>query len=200
MKVLTKENKEKENILINLELINLKNVFLLQFEEFKRKTLEVEKKQFMEDKKEYHKTLRHLQAQLERAKEQNKSLDLIGIKKRLEDYEQVLKYYTLMRTKNKMKVFEVESKEQWEVIEEYFTKELEKNLVQHKVNERILRYKLEIYQKNFLDFICRNPTSIEVLGQDEEIKVGPSGTTQEEEVQIKESQDLISGVVQEEVS
>jgi hypothetical protein len=44
MKVLTKENKEKENILINLELINLKNVFLLQFEEFKRKTLEVEKK------------------------------------------------------------------------------------------------------------------------------------------------------------
>ncbi len=154
----------------------------------------------MEDKKEYHKILQHLQAQLERAKEQKKSLDLIGIKKKLEDYEQVLKYYTLMRTKNKMKDFEVESKEQWEVIEEYFTKELEKNLVQRKANERILKYKLEIYQKNFLDFICGNPISIEVLGQDEETKVRLSGTTQEEEVQIKESQDLISGVVQEEVS
>jgi hypothetical protein len=44
VKALTKEKKEKENVLINLELINLKNVFLLQFEEFKRKTLEVERK------------------------------------------------------------------------------------------------------------------------------------------------------------
>jgi hypothetical protein len=52
-------------------------------------------------------------------------------------------YNTLMRTKNKMKVFKAESKEWWEV----FTKELEKNLVQHKGNERILKYKLEVYQK-----------------------------------------------------
>jgi hypothetical protein len=51
-----------------------------------------------------------------------------------------------MRTKNKMDS-EVESKEWWEVAKEYFTKELEKNLVQHKANERILRYKLEAYQK-----------------------------------------------------
>jgi hypothetical protein len=33
-----------------------------------------------------------------------------------------------MRMKNKMKDSEVESKEWWEVIEEYFTKKLEKNL------------------------------------------------------------------------
>jgi hypothetical protein len=41
--------------------------------------------------------------------------------------------------------------------------ELEKNLAQHRVNERILRYKLEAYQKNILDFICGNPTNVEVL-------------------------------------
>jgi hypothetical protein len=35
-----------------------------------------------------------------------------------------------MRTNNKMKDFEVKYKEWWEVIEEYFTKELEKNLTQ----------------------------------------------------------------------
>jgi len=58
-----------------------------------------------------------------------------------------------MRTKDKMKDFKTESKEWWEVVEEYFTKELEKNLAQHRTNERILRYKLEAYQKNFLDFI-----------------------------------------------
>jgi hypothetical protein len=54
-----------------------------------------------------------------------------------------------MKTKNKMKDSEVESNEWWEVVEEYFTKELEKNLAQHKANERILRYKLEAYPKKF---------------------------------------------------
>jgi hypothetical protein len=29
----------------------------------------------------------------------------------------------------------------------YFTKELEKNLIQHKIDERILRYKLELIKK-----------------------------------------------------
>ncbi len=43
MKALTKEKKEKENVLTDLELINLKNVSLLQFEEFKRKTIEVKR-------------------------------------------------------------------------------------------------------------------------------------------------------------
>ncbi len=66
------------------------------------------------------------------------------MKKRLEDYEQMLQYYTLMRTNNKMKDFDVESKEWWEVVEEYFAKELEKNLTQHRIDERSLKYKLEI--------------------------------------------------------
>ncbi len=58
-------------------------------------------------------------------------------------------YYTLMGTNNKMKDSEAKSKEWWEVAKEYFTKELEKNLAQHRVDERILKDKLEIYQKNF---------------------------------------------------
>jgi hypothetical protein len=81
------------------------------------------------------------------------------MKKRLEDYEQMLQYYTLMRTKNKMKDFEAKFGEWWEVAKEYFTKELEKNLAQHRANERILKYKLEAYQKNFSNFICGSPTS-----------------------------------------
>ncbi len=40
-----------------------------------------------------------------------------------------------MRTKNKMKDFEVEFEEWCEVTKEYFIKELEKNLVQHKVDD-----------------------------------------------------------------
>jgi hypothetical protein len=64
----------------------------------------------------------------------------------------MLEYYTLMRTKNKMDS-KVEFAKWWEVVKEYFTKELEKNLTQHRIDEKILRYKLESYQKNFADFI-----------------------------------------------
>ncbi len=69
-----------------------------------------------------------------------------------------------MRTKNEMKDSEAKFEEWWEVAKEYFAKELANNIVQHKTDERILRYKLEAYQKNFLDFICGSPISIEVSG------------------------------------
>ncbi len=71
----------------------------------------------------------------------------------------MLQYYTLMKTKNTLKDSKAEFEEWWEVIEEYFTKELENNMVEHKANEKIQRYKLEAYQKNFLDFICGDLTS-----------------------------------------
>ncbi len=74
-----------------------------------------------------------------------------------------------------MKDFEVESEEWWEVTEEYFTKESEKNLAQHRADERIMRYKLEAYQKNFINFIYGSPTSTWVSGQDEETEARPSG-------------------------
>jgi len=48
--------KEKENVLIHLELVNLKNESLLQFEKLKRKTIEVEKEKLLEEK-EYQRNL-----------------------------------------------------------------------------------------------------------------------------------------------
>jgi hypothetical protein len=69
-----------------LELLNLKNVSLLQFEKIKIKTTKVEKKKLLEEK-EYPMNLQHLQTQLEMAQEQKKSLNAVGVKKRLRDYE-----------------------------------------------------------------------------------------------------------------
>jgi len=57
------------------------------------------------------------------AQEQRKSLDLTNVEKKLEGYEQLLQDYTMMRMKNKMNDSKVESKEWWEVVKEYFTKE-----------------------------------------------------------------------------
>jgi len=56
VKTLTKKKKEKDNGLTDLELIHLKNISLLQYEELRRMTIEAERKQLMEDK-EYQKTL-----------------------------------------------------------------------------------------------------------------------------------------------
>jgi hypothetical protein len=52
----------------------------------------------------------------------------------------------------------------WEVAKKYFIKELEKNLAHHSADEKIMRYKLEAYQKKFINFICGSPTSIKILG------------------------------------
>jgi len=80
-----------------------------------------------------------------------------------------------------MKDSDAKSKEWWEVVEEYFAKELEKYLAQHRVDEKNLKYNLEIYQKKFLDFAYGSPTSTKALGQFEDIKAEPNETTQEED-------------------
>jgi len=64
-----------------------------------------------------------------------------------------------------MKDFEVELKEWWEVTKEYFTRELEKNLVQHRADERIMKYKLEVYQKNISRFCLWQSNKYKGIGQ-----------------------------------
>jgi hypothetical protein len=63
---------------------------------------------------------------LERAQEHRKSLDLVGIKKKLDDYEQMLKYCTLMKRKNKMKDSKAKSKKWWVGCKGIFYKGVEK--------------------------------------------------------------------------
>jgi phosphopantetheine adenylyltransferase len=93
----------------------------------KKKTTEAKKEKLLEEK-EYQMNLQHLQAQLEMAQEQRKSLNPTNVKEILKDYEQKLQCYTLVKMKNKMNDFEVEFEEWWDIAKEYFTKELENNL------------------------------------------------------------------------
>jgi hypothetical protein len=122
---LIKEKKEKENVLTNLELINLKSISLLKSEEIrgKKKEVKIEKmwKQIRSIKAIYNSCRDNWRIQMKK-----KSLDLICVKKRLKDYDEMLQHNTVMRTKSKMKDFDVEFEEWWEVAEEYFSKELEK--------------------------------------------------------------------------
>jgi hypothetical protein len=53
VKALTKEKKEKENVSTYLELVNLNNASLLNFEKLKRNTTKAEKEKLVEENKEY---------------------------------------------------------------------------------------------------------------------------------------------------
>jgi hypothetical protein len=44
------------------------------------------------------------------------------------------------------------------------TKELEKNMVNHRADEKFMKYKLKVYQKNFPNFVCVNPISVKTSG------------------------------------
>jgi hypothetical protein len=54
VETLIKEKKEKENVLKNLQLINLKSASLFNYEKFKNKTTKVEIEKLVEANKECH--------------------------------------------------------------------------------------------------------------------------------------------------
>jgi hypothetical protein len=60
VKTLINEKKENENILTYLELVNLKNVYLLQSKELRKKTRKADEEKLLEEKKEYQMILQHL--------------------------------------------------------------------------------------------------------------------------------------------
>jgi hypothetical protein len=76
-------------------------------------------------------------------------------------------------------------------------KGVKKNLAQHGVDEKILRYNLEAYRMNFPNFICGNLISIEVSGH-EKTKSKAQWNNLREEVHIEEPHDLKSGIFEEE--
>jgi len=90
-----------------------------------------------------------------------------------------------MQDKNKMNNSNAKFEEWCEVKNKYFSKELEKNLAQHKADERMYKCKLEVYYKTFLDFVYGSLISIEALSQDEENEARPSGTTQETRCRLR---------------
>jgi hypothetical protein len=59
---------------------------------------------------------------------------------------------------------------------ECFVKELEKKKVQHKVDERNRRYKLEIYHKTFPKFVFGSLINTKTSSQDEEAETRLNGT------------------------
>ncbi len=52
---------------------------------------------------------------MESANKRKENVNLVCVKKKVEDYDQMLQYYILMITKNKMKDSDVEFKEWWKL-------------------------------------------------------------------------------------
>jgi hypothetical protein len=56
---------------------------------------------------------------------------------------------------------------------------------QHKVDARTYRYKLEMYPKNFPNFVYGNPTSTKTSSQDEENEARPNRMAQEPRCKLR---------------
>ncbi len=127
VETLIEEKKEKENVFTYLELVNLKNAFLLNYEELKRKVVKAGKKKVGGGKgvlEEFVMIVSIIGDYIGIEEEYGPNLCQEKV-----DYEHMVQYYILMRIKNKMKDYE-EKFEDWREIIECFAKELEKNLVQ----------------------------------------------------------------------
>ncbi len=92
VEALTQE-KEKENVLIDMVLINLKNVSMFNYEEIRRRTSKAKIKKLVEKNKEHQRNLQQLQAQLENVNERKKSLDLVCVKK---DWKIMTRCYSII--------------------------------------------------------------------------------------------------------
>ncbi len=64
--------------------------------------------------------------------------------------------------------------------------------------KELLRYKLEVYQKNFPNFVYGSRTNTQALNKDEKAKARLGEIGQEEEVQIEKPQNLKGKIIQEE--
>jgi hypothetical protein len=80
-----------------------------------------------------------------------KDLDHVYIKKKLEEYDDLVKYYSILCTKQQMEDSNARMYEWWKLVEAQFKEEMQKNLVAHRRDEE--RY-------NFFCLLSKKPFQI----------------------------------------
>ncbi len=124
--------------------------------------------------------------------EKNKDLDPAYVNNKLEKYDDLVQYYSILHTKQYMDDTNVELNECWELTKAQFQEEMQKNLVAHKREEVAYRRHLSTCRKTFPYFIYRSLDSLELSSLVEEVEeVEYSGVVNK--TQPKESQKLRGG-------
>jgi hypothetical protein len=85
--------------------------------------------------------------------ERNKDLDLAYVKNRLEKYDDLVQYYSILCTKQQMDDATMKPNDWWQLARVQFQKEMKKNSVAHRRDEATYRRHLFAFKKVFLDFI-----------------------------------------------
>ncbi len=139
-------------------------------------------------KQEMHKTKAKTHDLLKRSKD----LDPTYVKNRLEEYDDLVKYYSILCTKQQMNDANVEFDEWWELVEFQFHEEMHKKLATHKRDEVAYRRLLSTFKKTFPNFIYHNLNHIgssNLVQEEEEVKY--NGTFKD--IQQEEPQKLKGG-------
>jgi hypothetical protein len=96
----------------------------------------------------------------------------------LEDYDNLVEYYSILHTKQQMGDYNVELHEWWELVEVQFKEQMYKNLTTHKKDEDRYTTHLFAFKKAFPNFMYINPDSLKPASPaDESNKAKYSGIT-----------------------
>jgi len=79
----------------------------------------------------------------------------------LEDYDNLVEYYSILHTKQQMGDYNVELHEWWELVEVQFKEQMYKNLTAHKKDEDMYITHLFGFKKAFPNFMYIHPNSLE---------------------------------------
>lgn len=79
----------------------------------------------------------------------------------LEEYDDLVQYYTIQRTKHQMEDSSVELNEWWELAEVQFKEKMIKNLIAHKKDKDIYKQRLFAFTKAFPNFLYHSFDSLE---------------------------------------
>ncbi len=97
---------------------------------------------------------------LEDLLEKNKDQDPMHVNNKLEKYDELVQYYSILRTKQQIENYNVELNEWWELVETQFKEEMQKKLVAHRKDEEACKRYLSAFKKAFPSFIYHSPNNL----------------------------------------
>ncbi len=169
---------------LTVQILQMKN--MIAGEEFHRQKVEKDKEQVVIKVNELGQEMVKTNLKLDDLVEKNKDLDPTYVNNKLEEYNDLVQYYSILHTKQQMDDVNVDPDEWWGLAKTQFQEEMQKNLVAHKRDEAAYNRRLFTFKKAFLNFIYHSSKSSSPIEEVEEVDC--NGAIKEK--QLEEPQNL----------
>jgi hypothetical protein len=114
--------------------------------------------------------------------EKYKDLNLVYVSNKLEEYGNLVHYYSILHTKQQMEYSNGKLDKWWELAEVQFKEEMYKNFITHKKDKFKYKRHFFAFKKAVPNFMYKNSNSLELFNPIHEAKeVKCSGTAHEQQ-------------------